>query len=82
MSDPFPAKKLLPVENVDALIGWLRSMPWWHQVEAVMFDALITRVEALERFVRACDAVDVGVLDFDLHHAAVKEMKAARRALD
>jgi hypothetical protein len=39
------------------------------------------RLEALERFHRASDVVEMGVLDFDLRHAAVVELDEAHRAI-
>lgn len=44
--------------------------------------AALARLETAERFVRAHDAVVAGVLDFDLQHAAVEELEAARRGVD
>ena len=43
---------------------------------------LKARTEALERFVRATDAVEAGVSSFDLQHAVVRELVEARRAID
>jgi hypothetical protein len=39
------------------------------------------RLEALERFHTAHDVVEDGVLDFDLHHEAVTELREAHHAL-
>ena len=38
-------------------------------------------IEALRRFVRASDAVETGVVDFDLHKAQVDELRDSRAAL-
>ena len=45
-------------------------------------EKLIKENEKLWRFVRAHDAVEKGISDFDLHNAAVKELENARRALE
>ena len=38
-------------------------------------------IEALRRFVRAQDAVELGVIDFDLQNEQVQELKDSRAAL-
>lgn len=49
--------------------------------EDELVDDLATTCEALERFVRAHDVVEAGVISFDLQHDAVEELTTARKAI-
>ena len=43
---------------------------------------LEAKLEAMERFIRAHDAVEIGTVSFDLQHEQVAELQAARFGVD
>ena len=46
------------------------------------FDLVYRAAKQLGRYFLASDAVEKGVVDFDLHHEAVKELIDARAAIE
>ena len=50
--------------------------------EPAALERLIQRLEKLEEFVVAHDEVDRGLVNFDLHNAAVTRLERAREALN
>jgi hypothetical protein len=70
--------KVLPNLRLVYVAAWDGVRPF---VPASALAASEARVEALERFHKAHDVVEMGIVDFDLQHAAVEELGRAHQAI-
>ncbi len=70
------------LEELRAMAGYVRQGSYRDDEIADTLDFLVRGIEQLGRFLNASDVVEDATTSFELHQGQVKELNAARRAID